>query len=430
MTLTTTQIVPTPGRRARASATHKIIVLVVALIGSLVGGGAIAPAQASAVSQPFTAAGTVSNANASIEPGNVEAANAAFVLNPVTESSGSTYKYYGADGSLKIYATPNTNYYLQDVEGNYHRSDYAHVVVQGLPVRVNGDRYTEKTGVEHFVANSVFNPPPPPSTATGGSRVPTCGSDTNPFHNRVGNFALVASITSLTAHYPCTTTPKYPGGIVLGNFQTSLAPLVAQGVNAYGGSNLEVYHTPATKFILGDKTSDYNHVVKRGQQVFVTGTYTHEFGSWLFYAKIIWTPGPPPAPTATTYYTDRTDIRAAATTDGAWQGTSTTADGHFPNGQFQSNLVWSQNGTDWTVSGTWVIFDGNGNALRGNLTGYTSGTFLDMTFEITSGEGTQINAQGGGDLSGTVNPSPPGIAPSAFEGKAVLQEIFPAQANG
>lgn len=436
MTLATTPIVPTTRARGRRSPSTRVTAVIFGLLASLLSlglqaGPALAGSTTYAVTQPFWVEGVVSQVSAPVDPGSVEAANAAFILNPVNATSGGGVDpYIGSDGSLKIYVTPNTSYYLEDGNGVWKRSDYAHAIVQGATLRVNGDRYTQSTGAEHFVAKSVFNPPPPESSG-GGATVPKCGSDTNPFHFRKGNYALVAYITSLKAHYPCTKIGNYAGGITVGNFQTSLAPQVARAAVAYGGNNLEISITEATKYIYGNKTSTFSKVVKPGAQVFVSGGYVYELGAWTFVAKTVWTPAPTPGdPTATTYYTNSVDINAAATTDGGWEGRSQGGNATgFPSGTFQSNLAWTQNGTDWNVTGTWVIFDGNGNAERGTVDGYTSGTDLQLSFEITGGEGTQMNAQGGGDLDGSISPTPPGIAPSAFSGHAIFQVIFPSSAN-
>src|SRR3954470_664263 len=131
------------------------LVTVVFVIVSMV---TTATSNAASSTTPFTAAGTVVNAHAAIDPTPFEGQNAAFVLDNLTELSASADPY--VDNQIKVNVTPTTKYYkLNQTSGTYQTSTYDGTVVQGQQLRTYGRFAQNPSGGQTFIAVYVWNPP-------------------------------------------------------------------------------------------------------------------------------------------------------------------------------------------------------------------------------------------------------------------------------
>lgn len=400
---------------------RKLLVLT-ALVAGLLTTALSAPSLSDITgSAAFSAVGTVADATAPIDPSPLEGENQAFVLNPVDASrtSQTALDYVAADGSLKIHVTPTTSYYLQDGNGIYRRSDYANVVVETAEVRAAGRRFTSDDGTARFIARAVFRPandPPPPGQS------PDCGS-TLTLKNHA--FNVKTTIVSTRAKVPCTGFGGFSGGFTVENFHETPRFSVAEGIEAYGG-RLEIYVTPATKYFHGGTVSDWSRVVRHGNEVRVLGRFQHAAGAWVFVAKTVFTPSPA-VPDTLNPYTDVEAVRTGVADDGKtfhYEGPSNGPVFPAPGGRFFADLVWTPKVTGgFTVAGSWVLWDGGPNILRGTLDGETGGTNelgLILSMDVTSGEGFFHGATGTGDMEGEVSPALPGDVPPALAGSIRL----------
>lgn len=384
-------------------------------------------AGAGLVSQSFSAIGTVAEDHAAFSNSTpVDGEVDSFILDPVTPGGPSSANYLAPDGSLQIYVTPSTGYYLKDSTGVYHRGQYDTTVVEGAEVRVVGERYTYDDGTARFVARFVYNPPPPPPSGSGPAPYDVeCGSANN---YRYHGWNLGATILKKGIHYPCLAgSASQPMGIQLYNFTDAPTYIVSQAIEDFGGK-LEVTLQPTTKYISGRRASTAEEVLKAGANVRVFGNYLRLENAWIFTAKSVWAPdpedsSPEASPRRVDQYAD--SISQDPTAPGHYSGVVNRGQSAFLNGTFDADIAWSPSDDGgWFASGTWTMTSFNGkDVLRGTLTGQTAGiSGFDMTLSVDSGEGQFFGVTGGGDFEGS-SAFNLGGPPSNFGGHFIITVV-------
>lgn len=378
----------------------------------------ISDAEAGGVTGEFSVIGTV--AEADLSPGDVLShAN----LNPITEGSASVEQHYNTtDGFDFNTSAMRTTYYKMLPSGQYAKSDFESVVVVGADLKVTGDRITEDDGTVTFLARFVFNPPPPPVSGPSPGPAPSCGPP--PTLDRVGTkFLIVATITRLRVHVPCTNIGNSYGGFVLSNPVNTLQPRVAQAFADYNG-RLDIYNSPTTEYYLGNTKSTYDKVVRLGRQALVRGNFIQSSNGWVFIATRVVTPYNyiPPQPGGFAVF--RTNIQ------GARQGPDTYGGSTFggpnyssPTGVHTETLTFTGGPGTYGVTGTWSIND-SVSSLSGTVdTGYydtdIAGASMGWGMTFTGGTGQFTGCSGTGTFeSDSVTPdlSPLAKGPASFTG--------------
>ena len=354
---------------------------------------------------PFVAAGTVTSANAPIDPTPAEGQSVAFIIDDLTEVSPSAAdRLASPTGPMKVNATPTTQYFkLNTATGNYERSTYAGTIVQGDEVRVSG-RYVDGANGTTFLANYVWNPPTTPAPSGGAS--PGCtkvdqGTSARPF-------LVAARVATTTALVPCTGFGGSPLGFTLGNPYTQMTPGFDQALIDYGGA-VRIYEISGwTRYIKNNAFSTRPEVVKVGNDVQVYGRYLHLNGGWIAVATYVWSP--PPTPSSGNVTVSST-VEAQSTDGTNYTGAGTS----FRS--LELTLTWAPNGANWTFAGTYTLLSNEGSRLEGTVTGGTvNNGVVSASLSVTVSSGAYAGMSGTGTLTGNAVPSPPGVPPNGFVG--------------